>query len=157
MALEDREILYLADRDPAWQLRGADRPGQVGEHCREALSVAKSEVSEACWKVFRTCKIADPETEATAVFAGSQQAVELRLLGKPTTAGADATVVDVSKTSVLNIECGDVVTFRNGDQSFSWKFDVISHRMVNLKTIAPADFKAPDLRVYVAPNDQERN
>lgn len=68
-----------------------------------------------------------------------------------------AKVVDVNKASTLNIDCGETVNFRNGDKSFSWKFDVVGHRVVDLQAIAPAGFSSKPLKVYVARNDGERN
>jgi len=49
------------------------------------------------------------------------------------------------------------VTFRNGEKTFSWKFDVISHRTVNLQTIAPAGFSDKALMIYVEKNELERS
>ncbi|MFG6432864.1 CzcE family metal-binding protein [Roseateles sp. LYH14W] len=78
-------------------------------------------------------------------------------LGKPvaeaTTAGK---TVDVTKIKALNVDCGDVVTFRSGAKSFTWKFEVPNHGRVDLKAIAPADFNAPDLIVYVSRAESER-
>ena len=64
--------------------------------------------------------------------------------------------VDVKGTNYINVACGDAVTFVNGDQQFTWKFDVSSHRMVDLAKIAPAQFAGTSLKVYVARNEMER-
>ncbi|MCH7345295.1 CzcE family metal-binding protein [Pelomonas sp. CA6] len=79
------------------------------------------------------------------------------IYGVPTQGDAGARVVDVNQVRQLNVVCGDVVTFRNGEQRFSWKFDVASHAPVDLQRIAPAGFAAQNLRVYVQRNDLEMN
>ena len=55
-----------------------------------------------------------------------------------------------------NIKCGDTITFRSGDKTFTWKFDVAGHRAVDLQKIAPAGFTKQPLMVYVSRNDAER-
>ncbi|WCM92266.1 CzcE family metal-binding protein [Acidovorax sp. NCPPB 2350] len=71
---------------------------------------------------------------------------------------ANATrTVDASQARTLNVKCGETIAFRNGDKTFAWKFDVAAHRPVNLAAISPSDFGASPLRVYVAPNEGERN
>lgn len=52
---------------------------------------------------------------------------------------------------------GDVVTFRNVAKSFTWKFEVPNHGRVELKAIAPADFDAPAVSVYVSRAESERS
>lgn len=79
------------------------------------------------------------------------------IYGKPMSTAPAAKVVDVATAQKLNVECGEVVTFRNGDKSFSWKFDVAGHRPVNLQAIAPSGFGNAPLMVYVAKNSLERN
>lgn len=67
-------------------------------------------------------------------------------------------VVDLNASGQdLNVECGETITFRNGDKSFSWKFDGVGHRVVDLQAIAPAGFSSKPLKVYVARNEGERN
>ena len=66
-------------------------------------------------------------------------------------------VVDVRSTKYINIECGETITFRNGDKSFSWRFDVVNHGTVDAQKVAPAGFMTEPLMVYVRPNDYERN
>ena len=79
------------------------------------------------------------------------------IYGVPT-AQAEATKrVDVKGASYINVACGDTVTFVDGDQQFTWKFDVASHRVVELAKIAPAQFAGGSLKVYVARNDMERS
>lgn len=79
-------------------------------------------------------------------------------LGKPVAeATTAARSVDVTKVKALNVDCGDVVTFRNGARSFTWKFEVPNHGRVDLKAIAPADFNAPAMIVYVSRGEGERS
>jgi len=77
--------------------------------------------------------------------------------GAVASASQAAKVVDVRSANTLNIDCGETVTFRSGDRSFSWKFDVVGHRVVDLQAIAPAGFSSKPLKIYVARNDSERN
>lgn len=87
----------------------------------------------------------------------AKPSVDRSWLGKPIAAAVGAKTIDVTKVKTINIDCGEVVTFRNGEKTFTWKFDVVGHRNVDLKSIAPADFNAPDVRVYVSRNDSERS
>jgi hypothetical protein len=77
--------------------------------------------------------------------------------GVPNNPEVATRVVDVNSTDALNIECGETVTFRNGDKSFTWRFDVVNHRAVDIRKVAPANFASKKLMVYVSPNDFERN
>jgi hypothetical protein len=79
-------------------------------------------------------------------------------LGKPVAeASTAAKTVDVTKVKAFNVDCGDVVTFRNGAKSFTWKFEVPNHGRVDLKAIAPADFNAPAVFIYVSRAESERS
>lgn len=49
------------------------------------------------------------------------------------------------------------MTLRDGDKSFSSKFDVLGYRGVDLQAIAPAGLSSKPLKVYVARNEAERN
>ena len=72
--------------------------------------------------------------------------------------GMQATkVVDVNTAKTVNVNCGDLVQFTNGKQSFTWKIEVATHRSVNLQAVAPAGFTDKKLIVYVANNDSEIN
>lgn len=77
--------------------------------------------------------------------------------GVPSTAQAADRVVDVASAKALNIDCYETVTFRSGQQEFTWKFEVVGHGAVALKDIAPAGFDTKGLKVYIAPSDAERN
>lgn len=77
--------------------------------------------------------------------------------GVPNNPEVASRVVDVNSTDAINIECGETVTFRNGDKSFAWRFDVANHRAVDIRKVAPTNFASKKLMVYVSPNDFERN
>ena len=96
-------------------------------------------------------------TVASAAMNTSTLANGKSVYGAAASASQTARVVDVSAASTLNIDCGETVTFRSGDKSFSWKFDVVGHRVVDLQAIAPAGFSSKPLKVYVARSDGERN
>lgn len=65
--------------------------------------------------------------------------------------------VDVSslKRQYINVRCGDVLAFRNGDRSFTWRFDVKGHRPFDLAKVAPKGFMSSPLKVYVEGTDLE--
>jgi hypothetical protein len=91
---------------------------------------------------------------AAPAFAGNSVAS----YGVAVNSTATATkTVDVSslKRPYINVRCGDVVVFRNGDRSFTWKFDVKGHRTFDLAKVAPQGFVASPIKVYVAGNDLE--
>lgn len=67
-----------------------------------------------------------------------------------------AKVVNVDDRKFLNIDCGETVTFRKGDKTFSWKFDSANHSAVDLRVIAPAGFAEKPFMVYVSRNEAER-
>ena len=89
-------------------------------------------------------------TVASAAMNTSTLANGKSVYGAAASASQTARVVDVSAASTLNIDCGETVTF-------SWKFDVVGHRVVDLQAIAPAGFSSKPLKVYVARSDGERN
>lgn len=97
---------------------------------------------------------------STSVMAQDNQreAANKGWLGKPVAEAApEAKTVDVTKIKALNVDCGDVVTFRNGAKSFTWKFEVPNHGRVDLKAIAPTDFNVPAVSVYVSRAESERS
>jgi hypothetical protein len=95
---------------------------------------------------------------STAAFAAGPHTLMngSSLLGVPALAERSSKVLDVASTPSANVICGDVVTFRNGAKTFTWKFDGVSHRTVDLQKIAPAGFTSKPLLVYVEPNAYER-
>lgn len=77
--------------------------------------------------------------------------------GVPVSGAAADKVVNVSEGGVLNIDCGQVVEFRDGGKAFAWKFDSAQHRAVNLVAIAPAGFASKNFTVHVGRNASEGN
>ncbi|MBB4843803.1 hypothetical protein HNP55_002326 [Paucibacter oligotrophus] len=77
--------------------------------------------------------------------------------GVPAAASSAVKEINVDQLSTLNVNCGDTLSFRRGEQSFTWKFDVVGHRIVDLQKIAPAGFIDKPLLVYVDRNESERN
>ena len=97
-------------------------------------------------------------TSTAAFAAGSHTLMNGKsVFGIPTSADSSAKVLDVNTTKSMEVICGDVVTVRNGDKTFTWKFDVIGHRTVDLQKIAPAGFTSKPLMVYVERNESERS
>lgn len=96
---------------------------------------------------------------ATAVSAGSVKTMPngQSIYGSPATNTRDALTVNVGSTKALNVDCGDIVTFQNGDKRFSWKFEAVNHGVVDLQDVAPAGFSDQPLRIYVSRNEYEGN
>ena len=95
-----------------------------------------------------------------ALLCGAVQAQTLMngqsVYGRPGVDEAATRVVDLASTKPLNVTCGDTVTFVNGSQRFTWRFDTISHRAVPLAKVAPAGFGAREQVVYVSRQASER-
>lgn len=71
------------------------------------------------------------------------------IYGQPAAQGAPVRVVDLASTERLNVTYGESVTFRSGAQQFSWTFDGLDRRAVEVSQIAPAGFAGKPLVVYV--------
>lgn len=76
--------------------------------------------------------------------------------GRAVTQPQNARVVDVNAEKSLNVDCGETITFKKGAQTFSWKFDTVGHRPVNLRAIAPAGFADSPVTIYVSRSEAER-
>lgn len=57
--------------------------------------------------------------------------------GQPTSQASAARVVDIASSGPINIAYGETVTFRNGGQQFSWTFNGLDRRAVDVAKIAP--------------------
>ncbi len=77
--------------------------------------------------------------------------------GSAVAAPPTARQVNVELGKSLNVACGETVTFRKGEKTFSWKFESATHRAVDLRTIAPAGFTDKGLMVYISRNEAERS
>ena len=76
--------------------------------------------------------------------------------GREVAQAQNARIVDVSATKALNVDCGETVTFKKGTQTFTWKFETVGHRPVDLRAIAPAGFLNAPVMVYVSRSEAER-
>ena len=77
-------------------------------------------------------------------------------LGTPAQAAQAARVIKLGAGSeYLNVNRGEFVTIVNGGKTFTWKFDTLGTPSFELAKIAPRDFGASAIRVYVAPGLDE--
>ncbi len=71
--------------------------------------------------------------------------------GVAATAGvADHTIELTAGTKWVNVTCGETVRFKAGGKSFTWHISTIHGAPFDLSSIAPKDFDAKGVRVYVA-------
>lgn len=78
--------------------------------------------------------------------------------GQPSRTGTGARVVNLDTTpKYINVEYGETVTFRSQGKEFSWTFDGLDGRAVDIRKVAPAGFAATPLTVYVEPNPLNMN
>jgi len=78
------------------------------------------------------------------------------IYGQPAAQGTPVRVVDLGSTDRLNVAYGESVAFRCGEKQFSWTFDGLDRRSVDLSQIAPAGFAGKSLVVYVSRNPSNR-
>lgn len=74
--------------------------------------------------------------------------------------GGDATaarLVDVAAGKYINVQYGETITFRSEGQQFTWTFDGLDRRAVDLAKIAPAGFAAKAFTIYIPGNPSNRN
>lgn len=76
--------------------------------------------------------------------------------GTPTAATAYARQVAVGSRATMNVDYDGVVTFTNEGRSFTWRFNGLDDRPVDITKIAPAGFPTKPLTIYVAPNPWNR-
>lgn len=76
--------------------------------------------------------------------------------GQPTAPQATTRAVDLGSTSTINVAYGESVTFRNGGQQFTWTFNGLDRRAVDVAKIAPAGFPTKPLLVSVGRNPANR-
>ena len=74
---------------------------------------------------------------------------------------ADATPLPAAVAALTGLSAvesrGETVTFRSEGKEFSWTFNGLDRRPVDLAKIAPAGFTGKSLNVYVAQNPLTRN
>jgi hypothetical protein len=80
-------------------------------------------------------------------------------LGNPVQASAATQTVAIkSGTKNVNVNQGDVVTFKVAGQEFTWQFDTLRPSgSFDLAEIAPHGLDTQGVRVYVASNPLYRN
>lgn len=78
------------------------------------------------------------------------------IYGQPAAQGTPVRVVDLGSTDRLNVAYGESVAFRSGEKQFSWTFDGLDRRSVDVSQIAPAGFAGKSLVVYVGRNPSNR-
>lgn len=90
---------------------------------------------------------------ALAVFAAAARpaafAAGESIFGEPGRADSAQRVVDVSSVNRLNVSYGETVMFTNGHEQFSWTFDGLDRRSLDLANIAPAYFAAGPFTIYI--------
>lgn len=89
---------------------------------------------------------------AVDTFANGQS-----FYGQPAQQASATRVVDVATARHLNVAYGETVTFRSEGKEFSWTFNGLDRRSVQVAKIAPAGFTSRSVNVYVAQNPLTRN
>jgi len=79
------------------------------------------------------------------------------IYGQPATQGAPVRVVDLATTNQLNVKHGESVVFRLGAQQFSWTFNGLGERSVDVSQIAPAGFANKPFTVRIGRDPSNRN
>lgn len=101
-------------------------------------------------------KVYAPVFAALTLSAASVSAFALSdgdRYGEPAAAGyaADRTIVVTPSTKYINVEHGDIVKLKVGDQEFTWNFDGVT-RPFDLSKIAPQGSLDHKVEVYVETN-----
>jgi hypothetical protein len=78
------------------------------------------------------------------------------IYGQPAAQGVPVRVVNLASADRLSVAYGESVTFRNGAQQFSWTFDGLDQRAVDVSQPAPAGFAGKPLVGYVGRNPSNR-
>jgi hypothetical protein len=79
------------------------------------------------------------------------------IYGQPTTQGTPVRVVDLAATDRLNVSYGESVVFRSGTQQFSWTFNGLDRRFIDVSQIAPAGFTSKPFAVHVGRSPSNRH
>jgi hypothetical protein len=75
------------------------------------------------------------------------------LLGNPGPGGAaDRTILIRPQDRYVNVEAGEAIQFKVGDQAFTWAFTFPDYRAFDLNLVAPPGMLDRPVTVYVAPN-----
>ena len=92
---------------------------------------------------------------AAHVATGTKLSNGKSSFGQTVAEGQSTRLIDTRQAKAINVQCGDIITFVNGDKRFAWKFDATHHGVVALANIAPADFGAGAAKVYVSRSEAE--
>ena len=76
--------------------------------------------------------------------------------GQPASPQAATRAVDLGSASRINVTYGESVTFRSGGQLFTWTFNGLDRRAVDVTKIAPAGFPTKPPVVHVGLNPSNR-
>lgn len=96
--------------------------------------------------------MASASAMAADTFANGQS-----FYGQPAQQASAARVVDIATARHLNVAYGETLTFRSEGKEFSWTFNGLDRRSVQVAKIAPAGFTSRSVNVYVAQNPLTRN
>lgn len=77
--------------------------------------------------------------------------------GQPSTDNAATRVVELGTTTAINVSYGETVAFRSGGQTFSWPFNGLVGRGIDITKIAPAAFAIKPLGIFVERSSLNRN
>lgn len=77
--------------------------------------------------------------------------------GQPADGVTNSRTVDVATAKSVKVAYGESLGFVNAGKSFSWQFNGLDNRRVDLGHIAPSDFSAKNLNIYVGKNPSNRN
>lgn len=95
---------------------------------------------------------------AFAIDSMSHQRDSNAPLGTPAQEAPSARVIKLGPGSkYVNVYRGEIVTIVNGEKAFTWRFDTLGTPSFELAKIAPPDFGAGHVRVYVAPDLYEKS
>ncbi|WP_298856807.1 CzcE family metal-binding protein [uncultured Aquimonas sp.] len=76
--------------------------------------------------------------------------------GQVAATAAMGKTVDLGSTKYLNVEYGETITFRNAGRQFSWTFNGLDRRSVDVSKIAPPGFTSKPFVVYIAEDPNNR-
>ena len=109
-------------------------------------------------RLLRTIAILGLNTASAATFAAGLETFinGQSFYGQPSREATGARVVDLGAVPKINVRYGETVTFRNDGQQFSWTFDGLDRRSVDINKIAPAGMAVKPLTVYVARDPANR-
>ncbi len=79
------------------------------------------------------------------------------IYGSPAQPGAADRVVDLDTAKRVHVDWGETLTFRAGGHQFSWRFDGLDRRSVDVQKLAPEGFPARRFIAYIGRNPANRH